>query len=313
MFRNFKNLKLYKNMELPEFVEQKKNLILGVLLAVVAMFSLYRMMPDKASKDESKKLVAAESENTPKTNLDIEQAVSTIQSSPMASALPEPKNIFGLNSNQASLGGGSIMPSNMPVLDPSLIPVATPTPTPPPPPPINVGGVSPDNVFSRTGKFNLTVTGEKFTPEVKISVNGNFLPTRFLNDRQLSAEVPETFISSEGLLQVVVKNASGTLYSNPANIKVNPPPSPAVAFIGFVGAKSDSAVLKETQGKEVHTVKRGEVVLGRFRVVALSENSIVLNDEVLNVKHTLPLMVSPNSPARPTSPQPPSMSVDNEL
>src|SRR6185503_15508353 len=52
-----------------------------------------------------------------------------------------------------------------------------PTPTPTPPPPILLASVSPSNVYARTADFKLEAAGDRFTPEMRIYVDGRELPT----------------------------------------------------------------------------------------------------------------------------------------
>src|SRR6266508_1238639 len=68
----------------------------------------------------------------------------------------------------------------------SVTPTATPTPTPP----VLLAGVSPSNVYSRQSDFTLEVTGDKFTPALRVLIDGRELPTRYVSPQQLSANVP---------------------------------------------------------------------------------------------------------------------------
>ncbi|HEU4837505.1 MAG TPA: hypothetical protein VFS90_23955, partial [Pyrinomonadaceae bacterium] len=63
---------------------------------------------------------------------------------------------------------------------------ATPTPTPTPPPPVLLASVSPSNVYARTEDFKLEAAGDKFTPEMRIFVDGRELPTTYKGPQQLT-------------------------------------------------------------------------------------------------------------------------------
>src|SRR5689334_19553544 len=63
---------------------------------------------------------------------------------------------------------------------------STPTPTPTPPPPILLASVSPANVYARTTDFKLEAAGDKFTPAMRIYVDGRELPTSYKGPQQLS-------------------------------------------------------------------------------------------------------------------------------
>ena len=71
---------------------------------------------------------------------------------------------------------------------PVVVPT-TPTPTPTPPPPVLLASVSPANVYARTADFKLEVAGDKFTPAMRIFVDGRELATTYKNPQQLSATV----------------------------------------------------------------------------------------------------------------------------
>ena len=55
----------------------------------------------------------------------------------------------------------------------------TPTPTPTPTPPLLLASVAPSNVYARTGDFALEASGDKFTSDVRIFMDGRELPTKF--------------------------------------------------------------------------------------------------------------------------------------
>lgn len=175
--------------------------------------------------------------------------------------------------------------------EPTVAPVQVPTPIPPPPPNVVLASVSPANVYARTGDFTLEVTGDKFTPDVRIEINGAQLPTRFINAQQLSANIPGSLISFDGPRQVSVRSPDGQLFSNTAQLNVQAAPIPNYTFIGLLGKPSsnDTALLKEKGGKDLLSVQRGDLLGGRFRVSSISEREVAVVDTSLKIKHSLPL------------------------
>ncbi|HYE64950.1 MAG TPA: IPT/TIG domain-containing protein, partial [Pyrinomonadaceae bacterium] len=165
-----------------------------------------------------------------------------------------------------------------------------PSPSPTPPPPLLLAGVSPANVYARTGDFTLEVSGDKFTPSTRIVINNSDLPTRFISAQQLSANVPAAMIAAEGPRQVFVRTPDGTLYSNTVNLNVMAPPVPNFIYVGILGGQrfNDTAILKDKNSRELLNVQRGDVVGGRYRVNSISEREVNLIDTSLQVKHTLP-------------------------
>ncbi|MGH9969828.1 MAG: hypothetical protein ACREBG_18825 [Pyrinomonadaceae bacterium] len=174
---------------------------------------------------------------------------------------------------------------------PKPVPVASvPTPTPTPTPPVLLATVSPASVYARTDDFTLDVTGDKFTNEVRITVDGRDLPTRFMSPQQLSATVPASVIANAGSRQVAVRSADGRLYSNVAVLNVNAPPTPNYSYIGIIGTqrRMDTAILQDKSNKEIINAQRGDVLGGRFRLTSISEKELVLVDTNLRIKHMLP-------------------------
>jgi hypothetical protein len=196
-------------------------------------------------------------------------------------------------------------PPPAPAPTPSMAPTLPPTPTPVPPN-IMLASVSPANVYARTGDFTLEVTGDKFTPAVRIEINGAEIPTRFINAQQLSANVSGAFISSEGPRQIGVRSADGQLFSNTATLNVQAPPVPNYAFVGLLAKRSynDTALLKDKSNRELLSVTRGDLIGGRFRVTSISEREVSVVDTSLKIKHSLPLTTDSASGSTPGSPNP---------
>lgn len=171
---------------------------------------------------------------------------------------------------------------------PGAVPSA-PTPTPTPVPPVLLASLSPANVYARTGDFTLEISGDKFTPQMRVVIDNNELPTRYVNPQQLAASVPAAVIANPGEHQVLLRSADGKLYSNTATLSVAAPPTPNYSYIGIIGTPKfiDTAILQDKANKETLNVQRGDLLGGRFRVTSISEKEVVVVDNNLKVKHTL--------------------------
>ncbi len=164
-----------------------------------------------------------------------------------------------------------------------------PTPTPVPPPPLMATSLMPGSIYARTADFSLQVTGDKFTPALHITIDGQDLPTRFINAQQLFTTVPAALIANPGSRQVSVRSNDGKLYSNILTLSVTPPPLPNYNYIGIIGKRhfNDTAVLQDKSSKDLLNVQRGDLLGGRFRVNSISEKEIVLIDTNLKIRHTI--------------------------
>jgi hypothetical protein len=193
--------------------------------------------------------------------------------------------------------------------EPPVRPVAaptTPTPTPEPPPPVLLASVSPSNVYARTADFKLEVAGDKFTPEMRIFVDGRELPTTYKGPQQLSTTVSASFIAAPGARQIVVRNPDKRLYSNQLAINVAAPPVPNYTYIGIISPQdrvTDTALLQDRSNRTIVSAYRGDGIGGRFRVTSISEKELVVVDTSLKIKHVLPMSEGDKSGgplARPT-------------
>jgi len=167
--------------------------------------------------------------------------------------------------------------------------LATPPPTPEPTPPMMLSGISPPSVTARTGDFTLQLSGDKFTSQSRVYVDGQELPTTFTSEQQLSTTVPAALISAPGARQIVVRTPDNSLYSNPTALNVSAPPTPQFTYVGILGGSryNDKAILKN-QSNELVTVQRGDLVSGRFKVTNISTRAVEFTDAQLQIKHTLP-------------------------
>jgi hypothetical protein len=199
-------------------------------------------------------------------------------------------------------------------IPPSPTPKPPPVPSPPPPtptPPLVASGLSPSTVYARTpGDFTLQVSGDKFTPAVKIVLDGREMPTRFVSAQQLFTTVPANFITNPGVRDVIVRTPDSRLYSNKITLNITPAPEPNYTYVGLIGKPrfNDVAVLQDKNSKELLNVQRGDA-LGGFRVVSISEKEVQLIDVKLKIPHKISFSKdqTPNGPYRP-----PTRSVDDE-
>lgn len=166
-----------------------------------------------------------------------------------------------------------------------------PTQTPTPPPPVLLASLSPSNVYARTADFTLEITGDKFTPELRVSIDGRELPTRYASPQQISASVPASMINAAGQRQVMLRTLDGRLYSNALLLNVAQAPTPNYSYIGILGTRRhvDIAIVQDRSNREIMNVQRGDVLGSRFRIVSISEKEIVLVDTNLKIRHQLAL------------------------
>lgn len=164
-----------------------------------------------------------------------------------------------------------------------------PTPTPTPTPPVLLAGLSPANVYARTAEFKLEISGDKFTPQLKVLIDNNEVPTRYISPQQVSATVAAAVIANPGARQVILRSSDGALYSNSAALTVAPPPIPNYNYVGIFGTPRhiDTAIVQDKASKEILNIQRGDLLGGRFRVTSISEKELILIDNNLKIKHTL--------------------------
>ena len=165
-------------------------------------------------------------------------------------------------------------------------------PTPTPPLPFELRGVSPQSVYAGSKSFRMEVFGERFTQDAKIYFNNVELPTSFVNDQRLAANVPANMITGEGSGSVVVRTPDGSKYSLQSNIVVQPPPKPNFTYIGMIARKrynNDTAYFME-QGKQTPSAYRlNDTVGGRFRLVNIDAERVLLEDVNLGFRHEVKL------------------------
>ena len=191
----------------------------------------------------------------------------------------------------------------------------TPTPTPEPPPPILLASVSPSNVYARTADFKLEAAGDKFTPAMRIFVDGREFPTTYKSPQQLSTTISASLINTPGTRSIIVRTPDYSLYSNPLTIQVAAPPVPNYNYIGIISPENrltEIALVQDKNNKNMLTVYRGDVLSGRFRVTSISEKELVLTDTSLKIKHSLTMAEGDKGSGPLTRPTPRVDSEDDE-
>jgi len=183
--------------------------------------------------------------------------------------------------------------SPTPTPEPKVVVPETPTPTPVPP--LLVGTVSPQSVYAGAKTFRLEVSGDKFTPDSQIYLNGNQLPTSFISPQRLVADVPSNFIGNAGSIYIVVRTPDGTLYSNQVALNVQAPPTPQFEYIGMIARQrfnNDTAYFqeKDKQTQTPFAARLNDVVGGRFRLASISAVETVFEDVNLGFKYRLALL-----------------------
>ena len=192
---------------------------------------------------------------------------------------------------------------------------ASPTPTPEPPPPVLLASVSPSNVYARTADFKLEAAGDKFTPAMRIYVDGRELPTTYKNPQQVSATIPASFIANPGARNIVVRTPDNQFFSNQQTINVAAPPTPNFSYIGIISPDNriaDTALVQDKNNKNILSVLKGDVIGGRFRVTSISDKELVLTDTSLKIKHSLAMTEGDKSAGALSRPTPRVDSEDDE-
>jgi hypothetical protein len=269
---------------------EKKKLIFAAVLGLGAILVLYWVLIGFDSRPPTKTTTASTTQPRPTTTTQRPAAVvpasqAVIDAARMAPIVYEPSSY---NAPEAKRNIFAYYePPAKPVVAPS-----TPTPTPEPPPPVLLASVSPSNVYARTADFKLEAAGDKFTPEMRIFVDGRELPTTYKGPQQLSTTVAASVIAAPGARQIVVRTPDNRLYSNPLAINVTAPPVPNYTYIGIISPQdrvTDTALLQDRSNRTIVSAYRGDVIGGRFRVTSISEKELVVVDTSLKIKHVLPM------------------------
>lgn len=178
----------------------------------------------------------------------------------------------------------------------SVQPTPFPTPVPTPTPPVFVAYVTPQNIFAGGRSFRLEVNGDNFSRETRVYFSQTQLPTTFINEERLAAEVPANMIATEGGRQIFVQSPDGKLYSNQLVLNVQPPPKPQFQFVGAIARRlgnNDTAVFRDEAKRNEFSARLNDVVANRFRVLSISPEAVLLEDVNLGFRHRMELYRPP--------------------
>ncbi len=214
------------------------------------------------------------------SQLDLEYASLPITYSPAVFGAPDPgRNIFAFYEP----------PPPCPDC-PTPTPKPPPPPTPAPTPPIFVAYVTPQSVYAGSKGFRVEVHGDRFEPGTKIYFNGMEMPTSFVNAQRVSTDIPANLIAGAGSAGIIVRTPDGRLFSNQVFLSIQPPPTPNFQYIGMIArqhANNDTAYYLE-QGKTAPvTARLNDVIGGRFRLVSISPERMIVEDTGLGFRHSV--------------------------
>jgi hypothetical protein len=178
--------------------------------------------------------------------------------------------------------------------------VTPPPPTPTPTPPMMITMANPQSVYAGSKAFRLEVSGERFSPASRLYFNQAEVPTRFVNEQRLIADIPANFIAQEGPRQLIVQTPDGKLYSNATFITVQAPPRPTFQYIGMIARarnNNNTAYFIEpgrsssptTNAPPPFGARLNDVVGGRFRLINIAANEVMFEDVSLGFKHRVPI------------------------
>lgn len=202
---------------------------------------------------------------------------------------------------------------------PQPTPVVMPTPvvtlpSPTPTPPMLIASVMPQSVYAGAKAFRLEVNGEKFTPQVRIYFNGSEMPTTFVNDRKVWADVPANFVIGEGVRMIKLRTPDGKFYSNDTSLNVMAPPRPNFTYLGQLvrrRSNNDMAYIQEQGSQNAVGRRLNDIIGGRFRLVSISAARIIVEDINLGFRHTVNISTSAMGPS--SSPQPSGFSPETNF
>jgi hypothetical protein len=280
---------------------ERNKMIAAAALGVISLFALYLAFGRSLVGGSSATSVTVKTTPTPRANVPANRGDAVLpsvaeqnfvyQTTPVvyipgrADAPPAGRNIFAFYEPPPPCKGADC---------PTPPPKPSPTPPPPSPaptPPIYITA-SPQSIFAGSKAFRLDVSGNEFPPDARIYFNQNEMPTKYVSAQRLSTDIPANFITVEGPRQIIVQTPDGKLYSNQVMLVIQPPPKPSVQYIGMIGRKrynNDTAYFVEPGSDKPISRRLNDVVSGRFRLVDISSNEVVLEDVNLGFRHKIAL------------------------
>ena len=187
--------------------------------------------------------------------------------------------------------------------------VAPPTlpPTPSPTPPIQIAFINPQTIYAGSKGFRMEISGDLFTPDSRVYFSQQELPTTFVSAQRLTADIPGVLITNNGPRQIMVQTTDGKLYSNQVLLEVQEPPKPLFRYIGMIGRKrnnNDTAYFQEADKPQSNPfgARLNDVVVGRFRLLSISQQEVILEDVSLGFRHKVALFTPPPGSVQPLPP-----------
>jgi hypothetical protein len=174
--------------------------------------------------------------------------------------------------------------SPTPIPSPTPFDVKTPTPTPTPPFMLFAANVPNGIVYAGQDGFQMEINGDKFTPDSQITINGAAFPTTYYSPQRLSVNIPRDLVRNPATLFIAVITPGG-LYSNQISLTIQPQPKPQFEFVGVEiksGNNNNTAYIKE--GTNL-TTKRLNDKVGRFEIVSISKENLIVRDTSLGFRH----------------------------
>ncbi|CAN5372926.1 hypothetical protein BH10ACI1_BH10ACI1_18710 [soil metagenome] len=197
--------------------------------------------------------------------------------------------------------------SPTPLPTPTPVKIETPVPTPTPPLTVFTAASQKGAIYAGETGIRIDVTGDKFTPDSQIYINGVAVPTTFLGASNLTADIPSNYTANPVTLFITVQTPDRKFYSNQISLTIQPQPKPGFQYIGAVlrkGNNNNTAYIKE--GNDLKNVRLNDLI-GRFQVVSISAKEIVVKDSALGFVHRVPISNSSgqtvntqNNPNNPT-------------
>lgn len=283
---------------------ERNKIIAASVLGIMALFSLYLAFGGSFFRGRTTSVTVSASPSPSPNGLPNSANLTPITIPDNAAILRDLTTtpiMYSPDSNSAPAAGRNIFafyePAKPTPYSPtpySTVPPETPKPpTPTPTPPVMITFMNPQSVYAGSKTFRLQLNGERFPADSQIVFAGSQLPTTRVGENQIYAEVPANMILGEGPRQIWVVASDPKLYSNQFLLNVQAPPRPQFEYYGIVARKrynNDTAYIKEQGKQDVTSARLNDVVEGRFRLVSISPQELVVEDVSLGFRHKVSLV-----------------------
>jgi hypothetical protein len=265
-----------------ENTNEKRKKILLVVLGLVLIFVIYLQFFPGSNDAQARRPAAAVARPSP--------TPTPRAGEKKAPTISEPLDLTSMTERTGSSDGigRNIFIYPTPTPPPTPKPM-TPTPTPIPPP-VVLRAANPGSVFARSPDFNLVIYGEKIPEDGKIYLNGREFPATFVSAGELRTRITSDAIRSAGSINILVRSASDAkLFSNQIPLTVSEGPKPQYRYIGRIEKRTGTiVVLKAQEGEQqVISISKDMVFGGRWKLVSISPQRIVVEDTSIKVTHTI--------------------------